>query len=194
MEYSRKGLFQGSVIVAVLILSRLSCYFIDKQYDYYRRPWAYSSDPNKPLLVGKWKGAFTDPDQIDHSVWIEIFEPTTAEERMKRFAHNRVHTDHSSPTYFEGLALMESQGRRDSFELWGGLKKRDGHELHFQMRPLKDKHPPGFNLNECRGNWNGDAIDLNLTYSWFRPDGSSFYNSADPRFSAEGKMVMGRVK
>jgi hypothetical protein len=194
MPFLNKTTLVVVVVIAAVVLGRYGCYYLDQQYDTYRRPWAYSNDPNKPLLVGKWKGTFRDPDQIDHNIQLEIFEPLSDAKRKKRFFEKRIKRDRSSKTFFEGMALIESQGRRDSFEVWGGMEKWDSNDLHFQMRPVHEPHPPGFNLNECKGTWMGNTIQLRILYSWFRPDGSSFYSSEDPRHNTDGNMVLERVR
>lgn len=96
-------------------------------------------------------------------------------------------------TFFDGIAILETNGSRDTCELWGGLDKADGHEIHFQFRPINDVHPPGFNLNLLDGKWQGDAIDLNVIFAFFKPDGSSFYSSEDPKHDMKAKLVMSRV-
>ncbi|MBK8444426.1 MAG: hypothetical protein IPL35_13870 [Sphingobacteriales bacterium] len=98
----------------------------------------------------------------------------------------------SSPTFFDGVAVIDTKGRKDSCEIWGGLDKADGKEIHFQLRPFNDHHPVGFNLNSCEGRWNGNTLDLSAGFSWFREDGSSFSDSADPRYDYKGKLLMSR--
>ncbi len=194
MSYSTKIKVFIIGLVAVVVLGKVGCFYFDKQYDNYRRPWAFSSDSTKPLLVGKWQGSCTDPDQVVHKVEMEIFSPTTDEERWKRVSSRNVKRDRSSTTFFDGLAVLETQGKRDSCELWGGLDKADGQGLHFQFWPISDVHPPGFNLNLLNGKWKDDTIDLSVEFAWFRPDGSSHYDSADPRHEMKGKLLMTRIK
>jgi hypothetical protein len=193
MTYSTKLKFFIIGLITTVILGRYGCYAFDKKYDTYRRPWAYSSDPNKPLLVGKWQGSVTDPDNRIHKVEMEIFVPMTDEERKSRLFQKRIKRDRSSRTFFDGMAVLEVNGHRDSSELWGGLDEPDGHQIHFQFRPVNDVHPPGFNLNLIEGNWTGNNLDLDVTFAFFRPDGSSFSDSADPRHDKIGKLMMTRM-
>ncbi len=192
MAYSTKIKVFIIGLVVVVILGRVGCYFVNKKYDTYRRPWAYSSDASKPLLVGKWKGIVTDPDNVVHQVEMEIFEPMSDEKRMKRFQRKRIKRDRSSRTFFDGMAVLEVNGHRDSSELYGGLDEPDGHQIHFQFRPVNDVHPPGFNLNLVEGNWQENTLDLNVTFAFFKPDGGSYSDSADPRFDKKGKLLMTR--
>lgn len=194
MSYSNKLKIFIVGFIVVVVLSRYGCYIIDKKYDTYRRPWAYSDDPTKPLLVGKWEGSVMDPDGVRHGVEMEIVVPITEEERQKRFSNKRIKRDRSSPTFFDGMAVLAVNGHRDSSELWGGLDEPDGHLIHFQFRPVNGIHPPGFNLNLLEGNWQGNTLDLEVTFSFFKPDGASFYDSANPKHEQKGKLLMARVK
>ncbi len=194
MAYSTKLKLVIIGVLAFGLLGRVGCYYVNKKYDTVRRPWAYSDDPNKPLLVGKWQGSVTDPDGVLHKVEMEIVEPMSDEERQKRFSRRRIKRDRSSSTFFDGTATLESNNHRASCEIWGGLDDPEGHQIHFQFRPVDDVHPPGFNLNLAEGTWKEDTLDLQVNFAFFRPDGSSFSDSADPRFEQKGKLVMSRIK
>ena len=180
-------------LIAVVILGRYGCYFANKKYDTYRRPWAYSSDASKPLLVGKWKGEVTDPDLLVHKVEMEIYEPMSDDERIKRFSRKRLKRDRSSRTFFDGMAMLEVNGHRDSSEIWGGLDEADGHQINFQTRPVNDVHPPGFNLNLMEGTWQENTIDLAVTFAFFKLDGASFSDSGDPKHEMKGKLILNRM-
>ena len=187
---------QLKIFIAVLLLAvvggRFGCYYFQKHYDTYRRPWAYSRDPNQALLVGRWSGTVTDPDGVQHLVEMNILEPITDEERWQRVWRKRSKRDRSSPTFFDGLVLLSTPGRRDSFELWGALDKPDGHALDFQMRPIRGVYPPGFNLNHLSGIWTKDTLDLTVVFAWFRSDGSSYSDSADPQHNQKGHLILRR--
>ncbi|MCF8247883.1 MAG: hypothetical protein K9J37_22170 [Saprospiraceae bacterium] len=180
-------------VILLVVLSKVGCFYFDKINDTNRRPWAFSSDASKPLLVGKWQGSVTDPDNRIHEVEMEIFVPTTDEERWKWVSRSHIKHDRSSPTFFDGMAMLEVNGHRDSCELWGGLDEPDGHQIHFQFRPVNDVHPPGFNLNLLEGTWQEHTLDLTVDFAFFKPDGSSFYTSEDPRYDQKGHLMMKRV-
>lgn len=194
MTYSTKIKWFIGGILMTAILGRTGCFYAKKYYDTYRRPWAYARHAGQPLLVGRWQGSCIDPDQVTHRIDLEIYHPTTDEQRWRRLSGRRIKRDRSSPTFFDGAAILSTGSRRDSCELWGGLDKADGHEVHFQLRPVHDKHPPGFHPNLLKGTWQGDEIDLTVEFAWFREDGSSFSDSADPRYSTPGKLLLQRVK
>lgn len=181
-------------LIALFILTRYGCYAIDETYDTFRRPWAYSDDPDKALLIGKWQGSVTNPDRVLHKVEMEIFVPRTDEERLGRLFQARSTQDRSSPTFFDGMAIVEVNGRRDSCEIWGGLDEPDGHQIQFQFRPFYDKHPTGFNLSSAVGNWQENSLELDVSFAFFLENGTSYADSADPRYEQKGKMVMTRTK
>ncbi len=157
------------------------------------RPWAFSSDPLKPLLVGKWGGSVIDPDNRIHEVEMEIFLPTTDEDRWNRMSSRQIKHDFSNTTYFDGIAVLKTNGSIDTCELWGGLEKADGFEIHFQLNPINDIHPPGFNLNLLNGTWHENTLNLTVDFAFFKTDGSSFYNSEDPRYDTKGILVLNRI-
>ncbi|MBK8558208.1 MAG: hypothetical protein IPL65_21855 [Lewinellaceae bacterium] len=193
MQYSGKLKLLILGVFAFTLLGRISCYFIDKKYDTFRRPWAYSDDPNKALLVGKWQGSVTDPDGIRHSVNLEIVEPVSDDERQQRFSQKRIKRDRSSAVFFDGTATLEVNNRKTSCEIWGGLDAPDGHRMHLQFRPMDDSHSPGFNLKFAEGSWLENTLDLETGFVFFKPDGSSFSDSADPRFEQKAKLKMTRM-
>lgn len=191
MAYATKLKIVIAAVFALALFGRYGYYLIDKKLDAYRRPWAYS--PDAPLLVGRWQGACTDPDKVTHKVELEIFEPLSDEERKEKFnKRRRKKRSRSSSTFFDGIAVVTVNGSRDTCELWGGLDKADGHQIHFQLRPLDDVHRPGFNINLLKGDWQQHTIDLSVDFAWFRPDGSSFSDSADPRYSTQGQLQLKR--
>jgi hypothetical protein len=192
MQYSTKLKWFIVAFLAFMILARVGCYYAEKKYDTYRRPWAYSDDPAKPLLVGKWKGECKDADQVVHKVELEIFEPMSEDERWAKVFRKRGRRSRKSATFFDGMAVVETNGKRDTCEIWGGLDKADGHEIHFQISPVSEVHPPGFNINLLKGSWQENTLDLAVDFAFFRPDGGSFSDSADPRHDFKGRLVMAR--
>lgn len=193
MAYSTQLKLLIAAVLAFALLGRVGFYFFNKHSDLDRRPWAYTDDPRKPLLVGKWRGAVTDPDGVIHQVELEIEEPLSDAERQKRFSQRRIRRDRSSPTFFDGTATLETRGRKEPCEIWGGLDKPDGNQVHLQFRPLDDKHPPGFNINLAKGRWQENTLELDVSFAFFKNDGASFSDSADPRFDQQGKLLLSRA-
>jgi hypothetical protein len=123
---------------------------------------------------------------------MEIFVPETDEKRWKRATRKRSSKARRDLLFFNGLAVVTAHGQRDSCELWGGLEDAQGRNFHFQMAPLNGRHAKGFNFNLLKGNWNGNTMELEATFVWIKPDGSSFSDSADPRYETPGYLKMQR--
>ncbi len=194
MKISVKQILLLLAILLLGFLSRYGCIYFDKNMDTHFRPWAYSDDPNKPLLVGQWEGKYLDPDRVLHKIQLEIFEPTTAEERWRKYdlphGSKRPITD---KLFFDGVAFIETNEKQDTFELWGGLEKADGHDLHFLLSQVNGRHPFGFNLHSANGIWQEHTLELSTEFIWYQTDGSSYSDSADPRFEQKGKLVLKRT-
>lgn len=195
MTYANKIRLLVAVVVLLALATPLASFYGSKYLDTLQRPWAYSSDPATPLLVGAWRGTCTDPDHMAHAVEMTVYEPLTDEERWQRAyagRSSRRKKSRKSNTFFDGMAVLNTHGRRDTCELWGGLEKASGHDLHFQLSPVSGVHPPGFNINLLKGRWQGDTITLTVSFAWFNADGSSSYDSADPRHNTDGHLVLVR--
>ena len=194
MSYSTRIKIFLVFALLLFVFGRYGLFYLDKAWDTQRRPWAYSKDPDKPLLVGRWQGQCVDPDGITHQISMEIVEPLTDKDRMKRINRARAKRKRSksSPTEFNGMAIIRTAAWRDSFELWGGLDDPKGHALHFQWRPTDGTYPPGFVINNLKGQWQDHTITLEAAFAFFRPDGSSFYDSADTRHDQKAKLTLQR--
>jgi hypothetical protein len=190
MTYATKLKFLIISVIAFYILSRIGCYYINKKYDTVRRPWAYATD--KPLLVGKWKGQCMDPDKDVYDIDLEIFKPMSEDKRWARVMQKRIKRDRSSTTFFNGIAIATHRGVLDTFEIWGGLDKADGDEMHFQFRPLDDHHPEGFNLNLAKGKWQKDNMNLSVSFAYFTKEGYSHYESDNPKHEQLGLLKLSR--
>lgn len=160
------------------------------------RPWAYSSQPNARLLPGLWKGVVKDPDGLIRDVVIEIFEPHTVEEReraaSRRFRKRKM--QHKDLRLFSGECRAESAQGKEHYLLTGSVMESDFHKLKVNFRAAdENRRMPGFNLLLAQtGRWSNDSLELDLEFAWFRPDGSSFSDSADPRYSQVEKIIFTR--
>lgn len=173
------------ILLGVVLLSflfRQGCYYFSYAMDTYSRPWAYSKDPNKPLLVGHWAGDYVDPDGKKHHLEIEIVPPTTEAERWDKVNRRRKRKGRRSTTSFDGTAVIVQGNTRDTLELWGGLEKARGTALHFNIRPLDDHYPIGFQLQEAKGEWLGNRLKLSGSFTYHKADGSGYWSSEDPKF------------
>lgn len=166
--------------------------------DLYQRPWAYSRDANAPLLVGKWKGRFADPDGVEKTLEVEIFVPLTEEERWEKAGRKSGRRRSSSnKRSFDGAAWVNSRLGNEEYEMYGAVEEGDFHRLHFNVRPKDEKKRvlPNFTLIEAKnGVWQNNELQLTLSFSYHKADGSSFWNSADPRFDKKVPVMLARQK
>lgn len=160
-----------------------STYWMDPQ----AQPWAYSTDPNALLLPGIWHATVKDPDGLVRKVRMQIFEPHTDAERdrtARRKARKRK-PQHRDLRLFHGTAIAKSASGTEYYLVRGSVSESDYHQLELTFRAEDEKKRlPGFNLLLARtGTWHNNSLTLDLEFAWFREDGSSFSDSADPRYS-----------
>lgn len=196
---------KGLLLIGVLVLLSWGVYECKYYYSYYSdlkdRPWAYSEDKNAKLLVGKWNGSFKDPDGVQKTLVLQLFEPVTEEERKEkasRYLRNRRGSgSRENKRAFEGVAEVKSRLGKEDYEIYGSVKKEDFHHLSFNFRPQDEKKRvlPNFTLTKAKeGTWQNDELLLTLTFSYHKADGSSFWNSADPRYDKTAKTTLIRQK
>ena len=193
-------LFLG--VLAALSWAVYECkYYYSYYADLKDRPWAYRRDENPKLLVGKWKGAFQDPDGVQKTIELEILEPTTDEERKKNAGRRSRRRsglgNQSNKQGFDGFATVTGKLGKEEYEIYGAVEKKDFHHLHFNFRPRDEKKRvlPNFTLSEAKnGVWQTNELQLTLSFSYHKADGSSFWNSADPRFDKKAAVILTRQK
>lgn len=196
-----------SILLSILLLVVLSwgMYKCKYYYSYYSdlkdRPWAYSEDKNAKLLVGQWQGSFKDPDGVQKSLQLEVFEPVTDEERQEKASRlsrkRRGLGSRENKRAFDGVAVVVSRLGKEEYEIYGSVKKEDFHQLRFNFRPQDEKKRvlPNFTVAEAKeGNWQNDELHLTLTFSYHKADGSSFWNSADPRYEKRVTVKFVRIQ
>lgn len=171
-----------------------STYWMDSS----ERPWAYSNDPNASVLPGIWEGVVKDPNGLIRKVIIEIFEPHTMEERERKATRRsrKRKIQQKDLRLFNGEATAESKSGKEKYLLSGSVQESDFHQLKVNFRAAdENKRIPGFNLLYAKtGRWHRDSLELDLEFAWFRPDGSSFSDSADPRYSHVERVTFTRNK
>ena len=181
-------LFLG--VLAALSWGVYECkYYYSYYTDLKDRPWAYSRDENASLLVGKWQGTIQDPDGISKTIELEIVEPTTDEERSEKASRRSRRRSglgsRSEKRGFDGFAAVTGKLGKEEYEIYGAVEEEDFHRLHFNFRPKDEKKRilPNFTLGEAKnGVWQTNELQLALSFSYHKADGSSFWSSADPRF------------
>lgn len=187
------GLFLISVLVIVGGFAAIKYYF-SYGNDLLQRPWAYSTDKNAKLFVGKWEGQFQDPDGISKKMSLEIFVPLTDDVRLEKNFKSRSKSMHKkTKTGFDGIATVTSALGTENYEIWGGFEDTHFHKFHFNVATEKNLPVANFYLAGAKyGIWEGDQINMTMPFNYRKANGSSFYQSSDPRFSQKATFIMKR--
>jgi hypothetical protein len=205
MPNSMKG---GRCLLLLFVLALLSWGMYECNYrislwrDYQQRPWAYSKDKDAKLLVGKWQGQYKDPDGVVKAISLEIFEPLSDAERRKK-AGNRHRRrargglgSRKDKRLFEGVATVTSSLGQEDYTLYGSVAAEDYHQLakvQFGAQDETTRLQPNFALNLAQsGHWAEDNMTIQVSFTYFKADGSSFSDSADPRYEKLEKLVLRR--
>lgn len=197
-----KGNKLGGCLLILLIGAALSwgvyeCkYYYSYWSDLQNKPWAYSSNKNAKLLVGQWDGNFQDPDRVQKTIHIEIYEPLTDEEREVKASRKSKRGSNANKRGFDGMATVTSKLGTEKYEIYGAVKKDDFHKLHFAFRCEDESKRilPNFTmLGANNGNWQDDAMTITFNFSYQLADGSSHYNSADPRHEKTATTTLHRL-
>lgn len=170
-------------------------YYGSYYWDLYQRPWAYSSDKNTPLLVGKWQGNFKDPDNVAKQISLTIFEPTTDEERWEKAGRRSRNRQGKNLRAFDGVATVISKIGKEEYEIWGSVMKEDYHqlhEIHFRVLDEKQQLTKNFNVQSAMtgGQWSENNLILTLGFTFTTATGSGYWSSADPRFDKKVRLTL----
>lgn len=185
------------VMAGISVVGYKTCYWFETWRDHRNYPWAYSEKDSK-RLVGEWNGNFTDPDGVSHSIQMTIVDPVTEEERERRIRKRsrRSRVRNKSYTGFDGIALITTNGKVDSMQVNGSLGTvTPPCDFKARVSPaIDDNHLVGFELNQLDGTWKEEQLHLKATFAYFRPDKSSFYDSANPKHQFTFPFVLKKVK
>lgn len=167
-------------------------YYLSYASDLRSRPWAYSSDPDAKLLVGKWHGSFTDPAGVAKKISLEIDLPVTEEERAQRASRvrRRQGLRSTSKKAFDGSAIVTSRLGEERYYVYGAVDENDMHQLslHFSPEDEAKRVLPNDTLREVpAGRWEGDRLELTLAFT--RQDAQGFSSTTDEGVVVDGKMV-----
>jgi hypothetical protein len=182
----KKYLLVAIIAVAALFLYATAKFYVGKEMDYWKRPWAYSKDVNAHLLVGKWRGNFKDPDGINKEMMLEIVVPETDSARwVKAFDLNRKPSRDLKKNFrFTGTSIVTSKLGPENYQLSGTV---DGNEtqkldLYFTSEESKKKVLPNFALSKSKiAEWHGNELDFLAEFSFYKADNVLSYDTADPR-------------
>jgi len=169
-------------------------YWLGYASDLWTRPWAYSTDPQAKLLVGKWQARFVDPAGVEKQMALEILPPVSEEERRKRASDVRRkgqrRRNRESKQAFDGIAVVKSRLGEERYEIFGAVEKSDIHRLSLHFVPedeAKRVLPNDSLLEATAGQWEGDRLELTLAFS--RQDAQGFSSTEDQGVVVDGKLV-----
>jgi hypothetical protein len=182
-------------LLFILVLAVISwgVYEFKYQYSYYKdlkdKPWAYSRDENAKLLVDQWQGSFTDPNGVVKSLDLEVFVPTTDEERKKNAAKTRRHKRsigslRKEKRHFDGVATVLSTLGEEKYNFYGYVDENDFHQFKLSFGDVDENKRlrSNFNLNLVeKGNWQSDELTMELNFTFTNKSGSSYWDSANPK-------------
>jgi hypothetical protein len=181
------------------VLFIVFCYFVyflgSYAFDFYARPWAYSSDKNAKLFVGKWAGQFKDPDGVSKKIALEIFVPMENAERVSDALTCGLGKSKSkSKKTFEGIATVKSALGEENYEVWGSFADTDFHQFSMHERIKKALPVANFYLQQTEADcvWQGGDMTLILPFYYQKANGSGYSSSDDARFSQKATVVMKR--
>lgn len=181
-----KGRFIILIVGLALSWGVYECkYYYSYWSDLRNKPWAYSNDKNAKLLVGQWIGNFQDPDNIEKTIIIEIYEPLTEDEREAKAGRKWKRRSYKNTRSFDGAATVKSRLGTEQYKIYGSVEKEDFHKLHFNSRPKDEGKRVLLNfstLEANNGNWHGDELTITFHFSYQRADGSAYSSSDNPRF------------
>lgn len=184
------------LLLLLLVAAAFGIYWLKYSLSYASdlrsRPWAYSSDPDAKLLVGKWHGSFTDPAGVAKKISLEIDLPVTEEEREKRASRlrRRKGLRNESKEAFDGSAIVQSRLGEERYFVYGAVDKNDMHQLllHFSPEDEAKRVLPNDTLREVPvGRWEGDRLELTLAFT--RHDAQGFSSTTDEGVVVDGKLV-----
>lgn len=156
------------------------------------RPWAYSSDPEAKLLVGRWQGTFTDPVGVKKSLKLEIFVPLTTEElerKATRRSRNTRVTSSSDKRTFDGTATVTSHLGEEIYDVQGTVESPHSRKFTLVFASANDGQRPLPNQaarSVTAGEWNGDEMTIALTFIPLDANGGSSSTS-------EGVVIDGQI-
>jgi hypothetical protein len=189
-----KNLFSNFVYYIFLFFCVILYFGGSYAVDFYWRPWAYSSDKNAKLFVGKWEGQFQDPDGVSKKITLEIFNPLTTAERFGGALNCGGKGRNKSRKSFDGSVTVKSVLGEENYEMWGYFKDTDFQKFSFHERIKQTLPVANFYLKQTESDcvWQGDNMTIILPFEYQKQDGSGYSSSDDARFSYKATCVMKR--
>ncbi len=191
------GLFRTVLAITLMFaLVGVVSYYVSYKTDSRAYLWAYSSDENKPLLVGKWSGKFIEPDSIEKKISLEIYEPYTKLERIfysiglpyKR----RLYIE---PNKFDGLLSIENKFRKEEkYKVRGSLNTKNMQLFDFHLLAnVKETPPYHYSFLFTEGFWKKKEMSFVLTIVFRRSTTPNNLKNQEPFLSKKVRVSLNRV-
>jgi hypothetical protein len=191
-----KNLFSNFVYYIFLLFCVILYFGGSYAVDFYWRPWAYSTDKNAKLFVGKWEGQFQDPDGVSKKITLEIFTPFTTAQRFGSALNCGGKSKTKSRKSFDGLATVTSALGVENYDVWGYFADTEFNKFHVYERIKQTLPVANFYLKQTETEsdctWQGDNMTLILPFEYQKQDGTGYSSSDDARFSYKASVVMKR--
>lgn len=193
----KKILLLGLLALVGYGLFGVAAFYIGKSMDYWKNPWAYSRDEKAVLLIGKWGGSFKDPDGIMKDIKMEILVPETDSERWARAFKKKKRRFVNRGKNFDGPVIVSSKLGTEYYSISGKVNQDDNHKiyLNFHTDEKKKKVLPNFILSESSdGKWESNTMTFFASFSYFKANGTSLYESSNSKHQMKIKVNLQRVQ
>lgn len=170
-------------------------YYVSYKTDSRAYPWAYSSDENKPLLVGKWSGKFIEPDSIEKKICLEIYEPYTKLERIfYSIGLPYKRCQDVEPNKFDGLLNIENKFRKeDQYKVRGSLNTKNIQLFDFHLLAnVKETPPYHYSFLFTEGFWKKNEISFIITIVFRKSTTPNNLKNQEPFLSKKVRVSLNR--
>ncbi|WP_435355028.1 hypothetical protein [Emticicia sp. SJ17W-69] len=194
------GIFLTTLILAsICAIVGAFGYYVTYRTDSRLCPWAFSLDENKPLLVGKWVGQFTEPDSLEKKISIEIYEPYSKTERIftsigfpysQRMKLRDMHK-------FDGLMTVESKFGKKEFKLEGHVNAKNMQFFEFHLLTNDNRSinvPYSISFIITNGFWKSNVMSFILNVIYYNSSSSKKFRNLDYQLSKKVKVTLNRFK
>lgn len=152
--------------ILIFCVMALGFWWLIRVADHWFYPWADESS-GKPLLIGTWVGRLETGSGSPRGVFVELHRK-----------HYRKRCSHCNT--IEGRVLTcDPRGEERPYLAAGKTDNRSGTRFYVGISPAVDPPPDGLALSQVRGEWSGDALNLEAGFHW-RKGQSAITDSADP--------------
>lgn len=191
------GLFLTTLALLLMFaIVGVANYYISYKTDTREYPWAYRSDENKPLLVGKWSGKFIEPDSIEKKISLVINEPYTNLDRIFYsigLSYNR--RLYIEPNKFDGFLSIENKFRKEErYKVRGFLNTKNIQLFDFHLLAnVKETPPYHYSFLFTEGFWKKKEMSFILTIVFRKSTTPNNLKNQEPFLSKKVRVSLNRV-